>query len=54
MFGGELLCQVVEDGDYDLARVLIGNEKQLVHMHLHIVIADAIVALNTSFQLELT
>ncbi|KAL7195802.1 hypothetical protein ACSBR1_035939 [Camellia fascicularis] len=54
MFGGELLCQVVEDGDYDLARVLIGNEKRLVHMHLHIAIADAIVALNTLFQLELT
>ncbi|CAL5367122.1 unnamed protein product [Camellia sinensis] len=29
MFGGELLCQVVEDGDYDLARVLIGNKKRL-------------------------
>ncbi|KAL7166527.1 hypothetical protein ACSBR2_037237 [Camellia fascicularis] len=36
MFGGVLLCQVVEDGDYDLAQVLIGNEKRLVHMHLHI------------------
>ncbi|KAI7981651.1 hypothetical protein LOK49_Contig23G00011 [Camellia lanceoleosa] len=45
---------VVEDGDYDLAQVLIGNEKTLVHMHLHIVIGDAIVALNTTFQLELT
>ncbi|CAL5323119.1 unnamed protein product [Camellia sinensis] len=49
MFGGELLCQVVEDGDYDLARVLIGNKKRLVHMHLLIVIGDAIVALNVSF-----
>ncbi|KAI8016531.1 putative trehalose-phosphate phosphatase F [Camellia lanceoleosa] len=46
--------KVVEDGDYDLARVLIGNEKRLVHMYLHIVIGDAIVALNTSFQLGLT
>ncbi|KAL7175132.1 hypothetical protein ACSBR2_028854 [Camellia fascicularis] len=45
---------VVEDGDYDLAPVLIGNEKRLVHTHLHIVIGDAIVALNTSFQLGLT
>ncbi|KAL7219112.1 hypothetical protein ACSBR2_012231 [Camellia fascicularis] len=54
MFGGELLCQVVEDGDYDLAKVPIGNEKRLVHMHLHIVIGDAIVALNTLFQLGLT
>ncbi|KAL7166994.1 hypothetical protein ACSBR2_037619 [Camellia fascicularis] len=51
MFGGELLCQVVEDGDYVLAQVLIGNEKRLVHMHLHIVNSDAIVSLNTSFQL---
>ncbi|KAL7233619.1 hypothetical protein ACSBR1_017270 [Camellia fascicularis] len=48
------VSQVVEDGDYDLAPVLIGNEKRLVHMHLHIVIGDAIVALNTSFQLGLT
>ncbi|KAL7250427.1 hypothetical protein ACSBR1_012438 [Camellia fascicularis] len=32
MFGGELLCQVVEDGDYDLAKVPIGNEKRLVHI----------------------
>ncbi|KAI8024304.1 hypothetical protein LOK49_LG03G03368 [Camellia lanceoleosa] len=56
MFGDELLCQiqVVEDGDYDLAQVLTGNEKTLVHMHLHIVIGDAIVALNTTFQLGLT
>ncbi|KAL7175133.1 hypothetical protein ACSBR2_028854 [Camellia fascicularis] len=46
--------KVVEDGDYDLAPVLIGNEKRLVHTHLHIVIGDAIVALNTSFQLGLT
>ncbi|KAI8000838.1 putative trehalose-phosphate phosphatase F [Camellia lanceoleosa] len=44
-FSGELLCQVVEDEDYDLARVLIGNEKRLVHMHLHIVIGDAIVGI---------
>ncbi|KAL7207455.1 hypothetical protein ACSBR1_029412 [Camellia fascicularis] len=48
------VSQVVEDGDYDLAPVLIGNEKRLVHTHLHIVIGDAIVALNTSFQLGLT
>ncbi|KAL7246702.1 hypothetical protein ACSBR2_001749 [Camellia fascicularis] len=46
--------KVVEDGDYDLTPVLIGNEKRPVHMHLHIVIGDAIVALNTSFQLGLT
>ncbi|KAL7212430.1 hypothetical protein ACSBR2_015171 [Camellia fascicularis] len=48
------VSQVVEDGDYDLAPVLIGNEKRLVDMHLHIVIGDAVVALNTSFQLGLT
>ncbi|KAL7243752.1 hypothetical protein ACSBR1_016052 [Camellia fascicularis] len=46
--------QIVEDGYYDLAQVLIGNEKSLVHTHLHIVIGDVIVALNTSFQLGLT
>ncbi|XP_028077387.1 probable trehalose-phosphate phosphatase F [Camellia sinensis] len=46
--------KVVEDVDYDLARVLLGNEKRLVHMYLHIVSGDAIVALNTSFQLGLT
>ncbi|THG14228.1 hypothetical protein TEA_009211 [Camellia sinensis var. sinensis] len=34
------LLKVVEDGDYDLAPVLIGNEKRLVDMHLHIVIAS--------------